>query len=945
MAYGKTGRRSAILAASLFVLSAAGSNGAATRIPAAADTTIGFDDRAPGTVLTNQYADAGGPGRGVVFGPLPGSAGDSARPVITSAAGQAQSGSQVASINCPTCNEGLGYIPHTTGTFAVPRTHVSVYVGLLGSAASPCAAGSTAGACAVVSLLAFDVNGKQIAASTDATVTQGAGVHTLLSVSTASPQIVGFEIAARDPTDNLKNVAIDDLTFDSAGKPAPDFTLTPASTSLVVTNGQSISDQISIGRIAGSTGPIRLDIGALPAGVHAQFAPNPADSSTTLTLSGDSNMRSAPAATVKVTGTPLSAGAGAGPHSFDLNLLAESVCDHVIDGHALVAALVARCNPIDVADDAHDPGRPGIDLTLVADHPDQYPGYEQLVSDYGGVVYVPPGVTIESDRSPTHHGALIYMSHQVVKPGTTDPKAMLELDAGTRVTGLRLKGWGNDEQHAPYGIGIDIIKPDVLIDDNEISFWSNTGVGVGVDAGDYGDRHDDDESWIASQARRIRITDNFIHDNVDCAIGYGIGIGDDSYALIERNVFNYDKHDIADNGKPHTGYIANSNFTLSESFKTCRGNYEGHFDVHGTEGGEHIGGTAGTFVDIRDNAFRGDQRYHFLGRDRRPAFDLRGTPTDRAIFVDNVTEAPKSAAVAVSGALKLLLVRHGRLVIRGNRYEVNTSRELAAGDFNGDGRADVFVANGTGWFWSASGRREWRYLNSSSLRLNRLGFGDFNGDGKTDVFSQQSGDRWLVSYGGTTPWTPLPAGSNIPMSTYRFGDFDGDGKTDVFRANGSRFYYSSGGATPWKPLATSSLKVGGLRFCDFNGDGKTDVFSLANKQWSVSYGGNTSWQRLNSKLSSNLGELAFADFDGDGRCDVARAYGRSWQVSSGGTSPWRSKDVRYHTSFSGTLLDNFAGGKGADILQFVSGDSARKRFALSRNFGPFDGKWSEQDML
>src|ERR1700691_1586730 len=79
----------------------------------------------------------------------------------------------------------------------------------------------------------------------------------------------------------------------------------------------------------------------------------------------------------------------------------------------------------------------------------------------------------------------------------------------------------------------------------------------------------------------------------------------------------------------------------------------------------------------------------------------------------------------------------------------------------------VFQATGAVWVYSPCGRREWRYLNDSSIKLSGLAFGDFDGDGKTDVFSQE-GSQWLVFSGGTGPWTPLPAGSNIPMSGYGF---------------------------------------------------------------------------------------------------------------------------------------------------------------------------------
>ncbi len=412
--------------------------------------------------------------------------------------------------------------------------------------------------------------------------------------------------------------------------------------------------------------------------------------------------------------------------------------------------------------------------------------------------------------------------------------------------------------------------------------------------------------------RTAVITGNFIHDNVQCNAGYGVVIDQrvpgfettttPGFARIDHNVFDFNRHDISAAGGGGPGYIAERNFTLNGG-PTCDGNFNQHFDVHGEKqsDGGFDGGTAGTYFEIRHNTFHGAQSYGLEGRLVRPAFELRGTPTAQAIFANNAfphvaaidertargSVVTSHGAVLVKGASVSSLRKKNKLVIARNASCVDTAGELAVGDFDGDGRDDVFQAAGTVWVYSPSGRREWFMLGDSDLRLDHLGLGDFTGDGRTDVFIQQ-GDRWLLSNGGTGEPTPLPAGSEIDVKHYRFGDFDGDRRTDVFRANGSQFFYSSAGTTKWQPLAASRLGIGELRLGDFNGDGLTDIFSLANNQWSVSYGGNTSWRRLNGRLSSSLGSLVFADFDGDRKTDVGRSNDGKWQVSWGGATPWRT---------------------------------------------------------
>ncbi len=127
-----------------------------------------------------------------------------------------------------------------------------------------------------MTLLAFDAAGNQIAASPQTLVAQNAGVHTLLSVSTPFATIVGFKITARtDGSDDDKQIAIDDLTFDTPTTPAPpDFTLTPATTNVNLVQGAGATDAITIGRLGGSNGLIDLAVsGTLPTGVHAALAP------------------------------------------------------------------------------------------------------------------------------------------------------------------------------------------------------------------------------------------------------------------------------------------------------------------------------------------------------------------------------------------------------------------------------------------------------------------------------------------------------------------------------------------------------------------------------------------------------------------------------------------------------------------------------------------------
>jgi hypothetical protein len=118
---------------------------------------------------------------------------------------------------------------------------------------------------------------------------------------------------------------------------------------------------------------------------------------------------------------------------------------------------------------------------------------------------------------------------------------------------------------------------------------------------------------------------------------------------------------------------------------------------------------------------------------------------------------------------------------------------------------------------SAAGACQWEYSPSGKGAFQALAigpafkglrFGDFDGDGKTDVFAATSlgngAYQWKYSSGGTTNFQNLAVGPAV--ANIRFGDFDGDGKTG------------------FQNLAIGPALTQ-IAFGDFNGDWVTDVFT------------------------------------------------------------------------------------------------------------------------
>jgi uncharacterized protein (TIGR03437 family) len=229
---------------------------------------------------------------------------------------------------------------------------------------------------------------------------------------------------------------------------------------------------------------------------------------------------------------------------------------------------------------------------------------------------------------------------------------------------------------------------------------------------------------------------------------------------------------------------------------------------------------------------------------------------------------------------------------------------IVAADFNGDGKQDLAVTkaddnnvnilhgNGAGGFAEAAGSPI-----AVGVRPFFAATGDFNGDSRTDLAVANLDSRNVtILLGQASGGLAAAAGSpvSVPGQAYAVvaRDFNGDGRTDLAVKNtlgttGSSGYLSvmlgngSGGFTPAPSfgLVSQPSTIGFFGYLvpgDFDKDNRTDlvVANFNGADVSVWLGDGNGGFKVRQRVNtiSNPYAIAVADFDGGGVQDLAVTY-------------------------------------------------------------------------
>jgi hypothetical protein len=274
----------------------------------------------------------------------------------------------------------------------------------------------------------------------------------------------------------------------------------------------------------------------------------------------------------------------------------------------------------------------------------------------------------------------------------------------------------------------------------------------------------------------------------------------------------------------------------------------------------------------------------------------------------------------------------------------NDSQGWYVGDFNGDHRddifrynagvsgAEVFLASFTGKSFNQPGS-SWTGAGNDSQGWY---VGDFNGDGRDDIFRYHAGVSGAEvftstgsSFTGGTSWT----GAGNDAQGWYVGDFNGDGKDDIFRYNagvsGAEVFLSNGSSFvssgSWTGAGNDAQ---GWYVGDFNGDGRDDIFRynagvsgaevfLSNGSSFVSAG---SWT-----TAGNDGRWYVGDFNGDASDDIMRynpgVSGGEVFLSNGSSFKSAGSWTPAGNGSQGWYVGDFNGNGAADVFRYLDGVS------------------------
>jgi hypothetical protein len=217
-------------------------------------------------------------------------------------------------------------------------------------------------------------------------------------------------------------------------------------------------------------------------------------------------------------------------------------------------------------------------------------------------------------------------------------------------------------------------------------------------------------------------------------------------------------------------------------------------------------------------------------------------------------------------------------------------RQVAVGDFNGDGVSDIASVNVNATVSVLIGQGNGTFVTGSTPAVgansNSLAVGDFNDDGKYDIATANTNSAGTVSVllgSGTGTFTAAASPAVGPSpNAISVGDFDGDGIQDLVTANSgvpgtvSVLTGNGNGTFTARSTPPTTGNAQGLAVGDFNGDRIQDIVTTSYSGQGLvavlaGHGDGTFAARSEYPVGAGPYAVAIGDFNGDGAQDLVSA--------------------------------------------------------------------------